>query len=239
LASDGLAITLQNGLGNLEILMEHVGPEQAVQGVTSEGATLLAPGLVRHAGQGHTYLAAGEDTRNRLEALAVLLREAGFVTSIVDDAQGLIWGKLAVNAAINPLTALLQVPNGHLLHNPISVNIMQLAAQEVSAVAHQLGIELPYDDAAKQALVVAKATAENRSSMAQDIARGMPTEIQQIAGAVVRHGQAVAVGTPINSALLHLVKAQVADGLWQQAITDLPLELQSIFLDLATLEMEQ
>lgn len=236
LAPDGLAITLQNGLGNLEILATHFGPERAVQGVTSEGATILGPGRVRHAGHGHTYFAAGGLMRHRLESTAALFQEAGFATTVVEDAHGLIWGKLAINAAINPLTSLLQVPNGRLLHNELTLDIMTRAAQEVAAVADKLGVALPFDDAPKQAVAVARATAANRSSMAQDIARGKPTEIEQISGAVVRYGRSLAISTPINEALLHLVRVQVSRGSWHDAILDLPEDLLVLFQQLPDLE---
>ncbi len=238
LAPDGLAITLQNGLGNLEILARHVGSGRAVQGVTSEGATLLGAGRVRHAGRGHTYLAASESTVDRLENTAALFHKAELVTTVVNDAQSLIWGKLAVNAAINPLTALLQVPNGRLTQNKLTLEIMTRAAEEVAAVAGRLDVVLPFDDAAVQAVTVARATAANRSSMLQDITRGMPTEIEQICGAVVRHGVSLAVPTPVNEALLHLVSVQVSQGSWQNAIADLPQVLQADFVELSALELE-
>jgi 2-dehydropantoate 2-reductase len=239
LASDGLAITLQNGLGNLEILAAQIGSDRAVQGVTSEGATLLGPGKVRHAGRGHTYFAAGQATRERLEATAALFLEAGFAASVVDDAQGLIWGKLAVNAAINPLTALLQVPNGRLPQHRLTLDIMSNAAQEVAAVARRLGISLPFENTAEQAITVARATAANRSSMAQDVARGTPTEIEQINGAVVRHGRSVGLPTPINEALLQLVRVQVSGTAWRSAITDLPAEVRPLFVELSILENQE
>jgi 2-dehydropantoate 2-reductase len=239
MAPNGLAITLQNGLGNLETIAAHLGSARSVQGVTSEGATLLGPGEVRHAGHGHTYFAADKTTRDRLDATAALFRKAGFATTVVDDAQSLIWGKLAINAAINPLTALLQVPNGRLLQHRLTVDIMTKAALEVATVAKQLNIILPFDDVPEQAVAVARATAENRSSMAQDIARGMPTEIEQISGAVVRHGQSLGIPTPLNEALLHLVRAQVTNGSWHEALAGLPDAVQAIFLDLPALENQE
>lgn len=237
LAPNGLAVTLQNGLGNLETLARRVGSARAIQGVTSEGATLLGPGAVRHAGRGHTYFAAGQSTRDRLERTAALFGRAGFAASVVSDAQSLIWGKLAVNAAINPLSALLQIPNGQLLEDQRTVELMKLAAREVAAVADRLGVGLPYDDPSEQALAVARATAENRSSMAQDIARRMPTEIEQICGAVVRYGRSLAVPTPVNEALLILVRAQVFTGSWHDAIAGLSREMRPLFDDLSNLEI--
>ncbi|MCI0578500.1 MAG: 2-dehydropantoate 2-reductase [Chloroflexi bacterium] len=210
LGENGLALTLQNGLGNLEILAAVVGQERAALGVTSEGATLLAPGLVRHAGAGLTHLATTSATAGRLEEVAALFRAAGFVTHLVEDADSLVWGKLAVNAGINPITALLQLPNGFLAENEAARKVMEEAAEETAAVARAQGITLPYASAGRRALEVAQATAANLSSMAQDMARGEPTEIEAICGAVVRLGRRYGVPTPANELLLRLIQAKTA-----------------------------
>jgi 2-dehydropantoate 2-reductase len=230
---NGLAITLQNGLGNLEILAESVGRDRAVQGVTSEGAAIIKPGVVRHAGTGITYLAKTNETEQRLLDFAALLKAAGFVTHLIDSPESLIWGKLAVNAGINPLTGLLQVPNGYLVTHSTAQNLMSRAAKETEAVALAQNIFLPFPDAAEQALEVARATATNRSSMAQDIARGAPTEIDSICGAIVRFGRDLQVPTPINQALLHLLKTRNADGNWLEEIDTLPIEIGNEFRLLA------
>jgi 2-dehydropantoate 2-reductase len=210
LGDTGLAITLQNGLVNRERLEEALGPERVAIGITSEGATMLAPGIVRHAGRGQTFFCLNDalrpEPKNRLMELAGVFTEAGFNTQIVDDVNGLVWGKLAVNAAINPLTALLQVPNGFLLqHQPLK-DIMRKAAEEVAIVAQSQGIALPYPSATEQAYRVAESTAANISSMLQDFRRGVPTEIEVISGAISRLGRQAEISTPVNSCLYQLVR---------------------------------
>jgi 2-dehydropantoate 2-reductase len=199
-ARDGHVLTLQNGLGNVEKL----GP-RAVLGVTSQGATLLGPGRVRPGGDGPTHI-AGPDS------LARLFRSAGLDATAVEPARGasLAWGKLAVNAGINALSAILNVPNGELLARPEARTLMEQAANEVAAVARAKGIALPFADAAAEARRVALATAANLSSMLQDVLRGAPTEIDAINGAVVREGARLGVPTPANETLLRLVAARVA-----------------------------
>jgi 2-dehydropantoate 2-reductase len=207
LTESGLALTLQNGLGNLERLAEAVGLERAAVGVTSEGATMIGPGLVRHAGHGRTHLATTQATAGRLAEAARLLEAAGFAVEVVENADGLLWGKVAVNAGINPLTALLQVRNGFLARHGATRAIMFEAARETAAVAQALGITLPYPDAGESVLAVAEATAGNLSSMAQDVARGAPTEIEAICGQIVAQGRARQVATPVNEMLLNLIRA--------------------------------
>ncbi len=207
LKPDGLALTLQNGLGNLEKLTAVLTPQNVALGVTAQGATMLEPGQIRHAGHGPTHLAFTVQTRERVMAAAALFNQAGLQTDLVENVDSLVWGKLSINTGINPLTALLGVRNGFLAENEAAKRVMMTAARETAVVAQTIGIALPYPDAGKRALEVAQATAANRSSMLQDVLRGAPTEIEAICGAVVRNGRRTNIPTPINEKLLKLVKA--------------------------------
>lgn len=210
LAPTGLALTLQNGLGNLEIIAGAVGSERALQGVTSQGATMLGPGRVRHAGEGPTTLARPAGNAHlaaRVEEITALFRAAGLETHVAEDLDGLIWGKLAINAGINALTAILRVPNGMLAQVGPARELMAAAAEETAAVARVKGVNLPYESAASRAEQVAQATARNRSSMLQDILRGAPTEIEVINAAVVREGEKLGIATPVNRTLTYLVRS--------------------------------
>lgn len=208
LADDGLALTLQNGVGNLETLAEVIGTNRAVQGVTSHGATLLGPGRVRHAGTGPTHLARPPDVApERVEAVAAALTAAGIAAEVVDDVESLVWGKLIVNVGINALTGLLRVHNGVLADTDACRRLLELVVTEAVTVAEARGTPLPYDDPVDHVLDVARATGANRSSMLADILRGAPTEIDTINGAIVREGERLGVPTPINSVLVALIRA--------------------------------
>ena len=206
LRPDGLAVTLQNGLNNRVTLTAVLGPQRVAVGSTAQGATLIEPGVVGHAGHGLTQLATTAETAVKLQQLADLLQQAGLETHLIDSGDSLIWGKLAVNAAINPLGALLNVPHGYLLTNQTTRKYLVAAAREVAAVARALGISLPYDDAAERAIEVAAATASNYSSMCQDVQRGRPTEVEAICGSVVQHGEQLGIPTPVNKRLLALIR---------------------------------
>jgi 2-dehydropantoate 2-reductase len=203
LATDGLAVTLQNGLGNREVLAQHLGEERVALGVTTTGATLLGPGLVRPGGEGIISL----ERHPALEPLAKALRAAHFDVHIVEEAQSLIWGKLVVNAAINPVTALLRVPNGALLERPSARALMNSLAREAAQVAAAENVPLPFPDPVAAAEEVARRTASNRSSMLQDVLRGARTEIDAICGAIVRAGDQHGIATPANRACWQLVRA--------------------------------
>jgi 2-dehydropantoate 2-reductase len=199
LKPEGLAITLQNGLGNLECL----GP-RAFAGTTSEGATLLGPGRVRAGGHGPTYVVAPD-------WVVQLLRGAGFECYRCDpgEAESLMWGKLSISCGINALTALLRIPNGELLNRPEAKDLMIRASVECAKVAHVRGIKLPFPDPADRVIEVAERTAMNKSSMLQDILRGAPTECDSINGAVAREGKRLNVSTPTNEILWQLIMAAV------------------------------
>ncbi len=203
LASDGLAITLQNGIGNREILIESLGISRVALGTSTTGATLLGPGLVRAGGEGLLSL----ERHPKIAAAAAALKSAHFKVRMVGDARSLLWGKLAINAAINPLTALLRVTNGELLKRPSARELMSELACEVAAVACAENIPLPFEDPTRAAEQVARRTADNHSSMLQDIQRGTPTEIDAICGAVTRRGAEHGVSTPMNRACWQLVSA--------------------------------
>ncbi|MFZ6031610.1 MAG: ketopantoate reductase family protein [Chloroflexota bacterium] len=202
LRPDGLALTLQNGLGNVEILASILGSGRVLQGVTTLGANLLAPGLVQATGEGPVTL--GESPRS--DEFAAPLQAAGFEVQTKPDLAALVWGKLVINAAINPLTALLGIANGELLTHHTARKLMPAAVCEAAVVAAALGIRLPYDNPLATVEAVARRTAINRSSMLQDVARGAPTEIDAINGAVVRAGEGAGVLTPVNLSLWQLVK---------------------------------
>lgn len=216
LQPDGLAITLQNGLNNCATLRSVLGKIRASLAVTAEGATVLGPGHVRHAGHGPTHFgrdaALGNAQLALLPQVVALFDQAGFQAHLVEEMDSLVWGKLAVNAAINPLTALLRVPNGFLVQHEALVDLMSRAAHEVAAVAEAQGIILPYPDAAERAMEVARATALNRSSMLQDVDRGAPTEVEAICGAVARVGRDFGVPTPLNTRLCRLVRQMESSG---------------------------
>jgi 2-dehydropantoate 2-reductase len=203
LADDGHALTLQNGLGNRETLTRDLGAGRVSLGVTTTGATLLAPGLVRTGGDGIISIEQGQ----ALAPLEAALRSSNFNLQIVDDAQSLIWGKLVINAAINPLTALLRVPNGELLARPIVRKMMASLARETAEVAAAEHVSLPFSNPVSAAEDVARKTAKNISSMFQDVRRGAQTEIDAICGAVTKRAELHGIDTPYNRTCWRLVRA--------------------------------
>lgn len=204
----GRVLTLQNGLGNAEIIAEVFGADRVLAGTTAQGATLIGPGRIRHGGRGDTHIGrlTGPVDDFCREA-AMILSRAGIPAIAEDTVQSLIWGKLVINVGINALTALLRFTNGQLNDHAETRELVKLAVAEAVQVAAASDVRLPYDNAVEKVLAVAAATATNRSSMLQDILRGRATEIDAINGALVREGVRLGVPTPVNATLTLLIKA--------------------------------
>lgn len=206
--ADSVALTLQNGLNNVEAIASVVGRDRTLAGVTAYGATLLSSGLVRHGGEGETIIGEldGRETE-RLKRVADAFRKSGIRTEVSRHIDRLIWGKLILNAAINPLTALLRMRNGQLLSQQETRALMATLALEGASVVSAKGISLPYENPVEKVEMVCRLTASNRSSMLQDVDKGRQTEIDWINGAVVREGRALGVLTPVNWTIVQLIKA--------------------------------
>lgn len=202
LSPTGLAVTLQNGLGNVAILAETIGAARVMGGSTTQGAVVVRPGAVQHTGDGITYLQNREEVR----PLADLFNQVGITTHLINNLDSLIWGKLVVNVGINPLTALLRVPNGFLTTDPTVQLLLERVVLEAAQVAQANGIALPYTHPVEQTLSVARATSANQSSMLRDVLRGTPTEIEAITGAILRYGHVKQIATPLNARLYHLIQ---------------------------------
>jgi len=203
LAADGVAVTLQNGLGNLEALARALGQDRAALGVTTVGARLIRPGHVRAGGDGPTRIAR----HPRTPPVVDLLNLAGLDAGLSDDALGLAWGKLVVSCAVNPITALLRVTNGALLELEAKTawELACEAAGEAALVAQSAGIHLPYGDPRLELERVLRRTAGNRSSMLQDVESYRLTEIDSINGAIVAEAERRGVPVPVNRVLLALI----------------------------------
>jgi len=209
MALGGLALSLQNGLGNLEGMAAAAGPQRLLAGVAFLGVTRTAAGQVILAGRGRIIIgvpAGSQVTAAEMSRVAAVLQRAGLECQETADLEAVLWEKLLVNVAINPLTALLRVPNGALPELPEAWELALAAANEALAVARAAGINLTVGPEERLRQVCA-ATAANRSSMLQDILAGRPTEIEALNGQVSTRGRYLGVETPVNDFLTKLLRA--------------------------------
>jgi 2-dehydropantoate 2-reductase len=203
-----VVLTLQNGLYNIERIARMTGKNRVLGGTTAHGATQLSHTHLRHAGSGETIIGVlqGEQVL-QVNEVSGLLNQSGVETRITDDINGTIWGKLLVNAAINPLTALTRITNGEIIECSELVDVQRRVVGEVCAVAKKKKVTIHFSDPVVKVKEVCIATASNQSSMLQDILNGKRTEIDFINGAIVAEGTACGVSTPYNQILTRLVKA--------------------------------
>jgi 2-dehydropantoate 2-reductase len=204
---DTIFLTLQNGLGNEEIICQKIDRKKVMLGVTGHGATLLGPGHIRHAGSGKTFVGElNHQITDRASRMAQTFCEAGIETEVSSNIHNHVWGKLLVNVGINALTALTGFKNGQLLDYPESARLMEKLVLEGVAVARRKGVHIEEDPIEKVRKAI-EATKENRSSMGQDFDHRQKTEIDAINGAVVREAQPFRIAVPFNQAVTDLVKA--------------------------------
>jgi 2-dehydropantoate 2-reductase len=206
LPRESIMITLQNGYGNEEIIRSELGADRTAAGVTSQGATFLGPGKIRHAGSGPTYIGMSDRENSRLNPLADLFRECGFETHISDTVENLVWSKLIINVGINALTAVTGMRNGQLLESEETKSFMKDLVMEAVGVVEKKDIQLQYADPVDTVFGVAEKTGLNRSSMLQDFDKNRPTEIDFINGAIVKEAEKLGIPVPLNRAVTRLVK---------------------------------
>lgn len=187
---------------------------EIVRAVHSVPATWVEPGVVRAAGTGEVTLATPRDdlpAADGLRKFVDLFRSAGFSVRTVPSIDREVWRKAVVNAAINPVTALHRVPNGALREGPLREEALGLL-REACSVGASVGLGPSPEEAAADLDRIVRATAENRSSMLQDLDRGRPTEIEAISGEILRQGQARGIPLPATRAAVLAVRAAATRG---------------------------
>jgi 2-dehydropantoate 2-reductase len=199
-------LTLQNGLGNEEAICKQVDRRKVVLGVTGQGATLLGPGHIRHAGWGKTYVGElDEKITDRVTQIAQVFRKAGIETEVSSHVHDLVWEKLLVNVGINALAALTGLKNGQLLDYPETVRLMEALVSEAVEVARRKEIQID-ENPMNRVKAVIEATRENRCSMGQDLDYKRRTEINAINGAVVKEAERFGILVPYNQMITDLIK---------------------------------
>jgi 2-dehydropantoate 2-reductase len=204
---------LENGLGVESTVEKALGgagwPEAGnwiVRGINSVPATFAGPGTVRHSGEGELLL-SDYRSGHHAEAIAAAFRAAGVPVRVEPDREREVWRKVLVNAAINPVTADHNIPNGRLLLDPYRGQALQLLDEAIS-VAQAEGVRFTDTDAQRELWRVVRATSDNRSSMLQDLDRGRRTEIDSISGAILEIGQRRGLSLPATARIVQRIHAK-------------------------------
>ena len=212
-----LLVFLQNGISHLQYSEPAEFGAIPVFGSSSEGATRLGAGHIRHAGTGHTFLGfpekQGNQATEQLRNLLAFLQKSGLACSLADDIHARLWAKLFINVGINGLTALENCSNGQLLESERTLSKLKILVREAKAVACAQGIAIR-EDPTQATIAVCKSTASNISSMLQDVRNRRPTEIDAINGAVSRIARQYGIPTPENDELIAQIKQLTAATTW-------------------------
>lgn len=219
-----LVCAYQNGLGNAETLAAALGWERVVGARAIYGTVLPAPGeaevtVIANPTAIGPYLdkPGAEALVKPSQALAEAMNDAGLPTVFTGCIATVLWAKVAYNCALNPLSALLDVPYGALAASEDTRAIMHEVITELYAVAGALGV--PLDPATAEAYEevfytkLVPPTAAHYASMREDFKRGRRTEIDALNGAIARYGNQCGLACPSNSLLTRLVQARERHGL--------------------------
>ena len=200
--------TLQNGIGGADVLGEAFGAQRVLAGVTYQGATVLAPGRIRHHMHGETFL--GDDVA-AAAPLAAALTEGGQPAQALDPVAPRIWKKLTNNCMGNCTSALTGMSGGQMAGDDGILALQRAIATEAVAVAARLGHDLDLEDCVHTNTSVLASSGDGRPSMLQDVEAGRRTEIETLNGAIVRHADALGIDVPVNRAMVALVRG------WERA----------------------
>ncbi len=207
LGPDGTAVTLQNGIGNVETLVEGLGAARVMAGPTMNSAARTGPGRIAHTHLGKTLI--GElDGRitDRLTAFADRLRQTGLPVETTDNVHGHIWQKFILNAAINPVSAIARLRPGDLAERPSALALVNRILDEILAVVAAEGIDLPDPDT-RHTILTHIVGRQNKPSMLQHVEQGRRTEIDALNGALLGYAARHGIPCPVNETIVQLVKA--------------------------------
>jgi 2-dehydropantoate 2-reductase len=207
LSSQGFALSLQNGIGNVEALGEALGLQRVVAGSTYNSGATLGLARVVHSNVGPTWIgeAAGGDSE-RICDLARKMTAAGLPTTVSENVMGIIWSKFVHNCAINAVSAITGLRPGEIARNSSAARIMEALLDEILAVVDRAGIDLPEHD--PRAEIYDHAWERyNKPSMLQHLEAGRATEIEALNGALVRKAKSLGIATPVNATIAAVVRA--------------------------------
>lgn len=207
LAGQPLLVTLQNGMGNAEVLLG-VPDATVVRGITMSAGRYVEPGCVENLIEGKTWLGPSRGALDDIRPLADLLNSAGMPTELVEDPMGAVWSKFVFNCVMNPLGALMMGDNAARHNSPEMRALVDDMAAECMAVVDRLGGSYAFPPMEFVAKIRSGEIpmSKHAGSMALDIARGQATEIDELTGFIVREGERLGVATPNCQVVYRLVK---------------------------------
>ncbi|MCI8586588.1 MAG: ketopantoate reductase family protein [Lachnospiraceae bacterium] len=201
-------ITLQNGLGTTDALLEYFPPERIGYGILYSGGQILEPGHIQMLHSDHNIMFRRlEGSRNDVyDKLLEACEKSNFPSDYNDNIDHIIWTKVGVNCFCNMPCGITRLTMKKLLLHPSGNALVEKIVDEVVAVAHAKGVEISADDVLNARTMCLASPVENYPSGSQDVMHKRQTEVESLNGAVARIGKEVGVPTPVNETIAELIR---------------------------------
>ena len=204
---DTYVMTLQNGLGNVELLQEFFTQDKVIAGVTNYNSDVKEPGRISTQGEGYVkFMSADAKHRRILDMIYSMLKEAGFQAFVTKDVFAAIWEKAAFNAALNSTTALCRLPVGGIGSVEEGRFLTKQIARETVAAANAWGVNIEAEKIIENIEYAFQAHRAHYTSMAQDVLAGRKTEVRFINGEIVRKAREKGIPVPYTEAVYDLLR---------------------------------
>ncbi|MBQ7825630.1 MAG: 2-dehydropantoate 2-reductase [Clostridia bacterium] len=204
---DTYLMTLQNGSGHEDTLLEFADRDHVVIGTTQHNSAVLGFGEIRHGGSGKTCIGLTNGHAQRLAHVAQAFTACGLEAVCDDQVQKLIWGKMFTNVSASVLTGVLQVPLGYIAENAHAWALCERLVREAVAVAAGEGLTFDAEEKVAEVRGVCERSPKGLTSIYADLRDGRKTEVDTISGSVVRASQRNGVPAPTHEAMVALVHA--------------------------------
>lgn len=207
IGDDTYVMTLQNGSGHQETLLEFARRDRVIIGVTQHNSSIIEPGYIHHGGGGKTNIGLLDGGSERIQSIAQVFNECGFETLVTDDIKRLIWNKLFLNTSASVLTGILQVKLGYLLDNKHGWFLVERLVREAVAVANADGLNFNPEEVLANVKTSLSNSREGYTSIYADLRNGALTEVNTISGSVVREAKRLGISVPSHEFVVELVHA--------------------------------
>lgn len=207
IGEDTYVMTLQNGSGHEETLLEFAPRERVILGVTQHNSSIVETGVVYHGGGGKTSIGLLDGHGAQIQSIAKNFCECGFDTSVSDEIKRQIWNKLFLNVSASALTGILQVKLGYLLDNKHGLFLVERLVREAVNVARADGVQFDPEEVFAEIKTVLNNSREGYTSIYADLRDGRRTEVDTISGSVVRIAKRYGVPVPSHEFVVELIHA--------------------------------
>lgn len=207
LKPDTTVLSLQNGLGNEEIIARHVGLENTWIGTTMLPVDRVAPGIVESKGTGISWFGHAQRSRPAIaERMETLFTDSGLDVRHDVNIKNRVWQKVAFNSGMNAVCALTHGTPGLVEDSKMAKTLVQDVAKEVASVAEAMGITVDLQAVYATIDFACRHHGEHMPSMLQDLVAGARTEVDALNGAIVKYANAHDVAAPLNTQLAGLIR---------------------------------